>query len=138
MAARSKKNRRMPEVPVSSFSDIAFLLLIFFILVTTFNKTRGFVSELPSGQIAQQTQKGDTPTVEIEGRELRFNDNPVTLDELGKRLAELNLPEKPSEEQKLVIMEGSAGVDYQTYYGVMATITNAGGVIAIAKADESE
>ena len=128
----------MTDVPVSSFSDIAFLLLIFFILVTTFDKTRGFVSELPSGQISEQTQKGETPTVEIQAGELRFNDNPVTLDELGERLDELKFPDKAAEAQKLVIMESSAGVDYQTYYGVMAAITNAGGIIAIAKADEGE
>lgn len=138
MAGRRKKNRRLPDVPVSSFSDIAFLLLIFFILVTTFSKTRGFVSELPSGQINQQAQKGETPTIEIDTGELKFNDNPVTMTELEERLAELKLPEKQSEEQKLVIMEGIAGVDYQTYYSVMAAITNAGGVIAIAKADEGK
>jgi biopolymer transport protein ExbD len=138
MAGRRHKSKRMTDVPVSSFSDIAFLLLIFFILVTTFDKTRGFVSELPSGQITQQTQKGDTPTVEIQSGELRFNDNPVTLPELEERLAELKLPGKEVEGQKLVIMESSAGVDYQTYYGVMAAITNAGGIIAIAKEDEGE
>jgi biopolymer transport protein ExbD len=133
MAGRRRKPKQMPEMPVASFSDIAFLLLIFFILTTSFSKTQGFLSDLPSGEVAKTTKKGETPTVFVDIGSLKFNDQAITVDELRKRLKGLKLAEKEKQEDRIVIMESASGVDYETYFRAMSTITAAGGVIAIVK-----
>ncbi len=43
----SKKSKVSDEVPTSSMADIAFLLLIFFLVTTTFPKDKGLAIVLP-------------------------------------------------------------------------------------------
>lgn len=47
MAIMRKKNRVSGEIPTSSMADIAFLLLIFFLVTTVFDEERGLSIVLP-------------------------------------------------------------------------------------------
>jgi biopolymer transport protein ExbD len=50
MALMKKKNRASSEVPTSSMADIAFLLLVFFLVTTVFDEERGLRIVLPEAQ----------------------------------------------------------------------------------------
>ncbi len=53
-----KKSKVSDEVPTSSMADIAFLLLIFFLVTTVFPKDKGLSLVLPEpGEEAQVSQK---------------------------------------------------------------------------------
>ena len=54
----NKKSKVSDEVPTSSMADIAFLLLIFFLVTTTFPKDKGLAIVLPEqGEEAQVSQR---------------------------------------------------------------------------------
>ncbi len=54
----SKKSKVSDEIPTSSMADIAFLLLIFFLVTTTFPKDKGLSVVLPEpGEEAEVSQK---------------------------------------------------------------------------------
>jgi biopolymer transport protein ExbD len=58
MAILKKKNRPEGEIPTSSMADIAFLLLIFFLVTTIFDEEKGLSIVLPeSGNEAEVSQK---------------------------------------------------------------------------------
>lgn len=59
MAVLNKKKTKVSdEVPTSSTADIAFLLLIFFLVTTTFPKDKGLAIVLPEpGEEAQVSQR---------------------------------------------------------------------------------
>jgi biopolymer transport protein ExbD len=59
MAVLNKKKTKVSdEVPTSSTADIAFLLLIFFLVTTTFPKDKGLALVLPEpGEEAQVSQR---------------------------------------------------------------------------------
>lgn len=50
MALMRKKNRTSGEIPTSSMADIAFLLLIFFLVTTVFDEEKGLQVVLPEAQ----------------------------------------------------------------------------------------
>jgi biopolymer transport protein ExbD len=50
MALMKKKNRPSGEIPTSSMADIAFLLLIFFLVTTVFDEEKGLRIVLPEAQ----------------------------------------------------------------------------------------
>lgn len=53
-----KKSKVSDEIPTSSMADIAFLLLIFFLVTTTFPKDKGLAVVLPEpGEEAQVSQR---------------------------------------------------------------------------------
>ena len=135
MARRHGKIRREPDIPVSSFSDIAFLLIIFFILATTLAQLSGVVTDIPAGQKAE-AEVQTTATVELHNDVIRFNDRVVTIGQLRRELGLLNLHAK-SGKDKVILLEAVGKVKYQTYFDVMASISSAGGVTAIVREDDS-
>ncbi|HEX6308801.1 MAG TPA: biopolymer transporter ExbD [Longimicrobiales bacterium] len=50
MALMKKKTRAGSEIPTSSMADIAFLLLVFFLVTTVFDEERGLSIVLPEAQ----------------------------------------------------------------------------------------
>jgi biopolymer transport protein ExbD len=58
MAMLKKKSRTSGEIPTSSMADIAFLLLVFFLVTTIFDEERGLSIVLPEqGQEAEVSAK---------------------------------------------------------------------------------
>lgn len=44
---KDKKTKESPEIPTSSMADIAFLLIVFFMVTSVFSVTRGLEFQLP-------------------------------------------------------------------------------------------
>lgn len=130
--AKRRKEKAVPDIPVASFSDLAFLLIIFFILTTTMTKEKGFTTDFPSGQVSARTAQKNS-SVSLSTTEIRFDNQVVSLDQLSEKLMTLKLGERPKDEDRLVILEAQGSVSYQRYYGVMATIAQASGVVAVVK-----
>lgn len=122
-------------MPVGSFSDVAFLLIIFFILTTTFQKTTGFLTEIPSGAKGEAQEK--TTTVALHEDKITLNDESVTIGELRRRLKELRLDQEEGD-AKMVLLTATGDVKYQNYFETMATISAAGGAIVIEREEEGK
>ena len=74
---KHKKKEELGELTMSSTSDVAFLLLIFFIVTTIFAAEQGLIMVLPAKQTRETTVKvkeSNVATVKI------MSDNSVYLD----------------------------------------------------------
>ena len=132
---RKKDHRDREAVPMSAFADIAFLLIIFFILTTTLNKTKGITTDIPAGEKSDQESE-TTPTIQLVGDKVLFDDQHVNWQELEKKLGEMRLPERENEQDRIVLIEAKEGVYYQNYYQAMVLISKVGGVVSIVKEDD--
>jgi len=132
-----KRKRRGGGYPeLTSFSDIAFLLIIYFILATSFHQQVGLKTEIPSGQQARQA-KVEEKTVMLRLDGLFYGDRRMTFDELRDELARLDLPAR-SPEQRVVQFEAKPGVLWQEYYEVLAAIRGSGGEPGIVMETKGE
>jgi len=131
MARRERHRYGLDDIPVSSFSDIAFLLIIFFILTTTLVATRGLLTEFPAGERSEKQEK-KTTTVALRDGKLMLNDAEQDLPKLRRELAALKLHTR-SGDDRVVILESAGRVEYQDYFAAMAAITQAGGTICIIR-----
>ncbi len=43
----NRREKSNPEIPTSSMADIAFLLIVFFLVTTTMNQDKGIGMQLP-------------------------------------------------------------------------------------------
>jgi biopolymer transport protein ExbD len=136
--ARERKRRKAgcDDIPVTSFSDIAFLLIIFFLLATTLVKTQGFITDFPSGQKSEKPQE-KTAAIALRDGKITLNDQEVDVARLRADLKALRLDARQGD-AKVVLMEATGKVDYQTYFEVMAAITEAGGTICIIREEGGE
>ena len=122
---------RDPEIPVASFVDLAFLLNIFFIMVTSIAEFNGVVADVPAAERSAGPQD-KTPTIAIQENKLLFNDQEITPGDLQQRLTDLDLAHK-SGEAKVVLIEAQGKIVYQDYFQIMAQVSAAGGVIGIVQ-----
>lgn len=137
MRKRSKreKKHRDGEIPTGSFSDIAFLLIVYFIIATTLLKVKSITADMPAGEKSSQSQSDKTPIVNLRGEEIFLNDKPVDIVGLNERLAALELFDKEPKD-RVIMLESARGTVYGNYYQAMASISANGGVIALVKEDE--
>jgi biopolymer transport protein ExbD len=137
MSRRSQreKKHRSGEIPTGSFSDIAFLLIIYFLVATTLVKVKTITADLPTGQKTSQPQSEETPIVNLRGAEIFLNDRKVGIDQLNERLAAMKLGEKePS--QRVIMLESAQGTPYENYFQALASISEHQGVVAIVEEDD--
>ncbi|MBD3372102.1 MAG: hypothetical protein GF403_05230 [Candidatus Coatesbacteria bacterium] len=95
--AFKRKSRVAAEIPSSSMSDIAFLLLVFFMTTTIFNVEKGIRVQLPGKGEPTQIKADNVVTVRVRQDGSIYLDakqNPMEIpslgqlkDELEKRLA---------------------------------------------------
>lgn len=132
---KQEKKHRSGDIPTGSFSDIAFLLIIYFLVATTLVKIKSITADLPSGQTSTTAQTDKTPTINLSATDIFFNDAKVTTDELNQRLAEMNLAERePS--ARVILLESADGTPYQNYFHALASISANGGVVALVEEEE--
>ena len=132
---KQAKKHRSGEIPTGSFADIAFLLIIYFLVATTLVKVKSITADLPTGEKQADAQIDKTPTLILRDEEMLFNDNPVSLDELNQRLAALKLPDK-SPGDRIIMLESTDSTRYEVYFHALAAIDAAGGVVALVEEEE--
>ncbi|MGB0766601.1 MAG: ExbD/TolR family protein [Phycisphaeraceae bacterium] len=132
---KQAKKHRNGAIPTDSFADIAFLMIIYFLVATTLVKVKTITADLPTGEKQADAQIAETPTLNLRDNEMLFNDNPVTLETLNARLAALKLPEK-APEKRIVMLEASDSTPYETYFHALAAISANGGVVALVEEEE--
>ena len=127
---------RNPEIPVASLVDLAFLLNVFFIMVTSIAEFNGVIADVPAAERSQAAAE-QTPTIAIQENKFTFNDKEISLADLKQRITDLDLAHK-SGEAKVVLLEAQGKIQYQAYFEIMADVSAAGGVIGIVQEDGSQ
>lgn len=132
-----KKERREATMDVSSFSDIANLLIIFFILTTSLAHPFGKLLQMPSAATPEDnSQKAPKiPTINLMADRIVYTEGEgaereITPNELHAALLGKNLHSKPQND-RLVMLEVAEEVAYQRYYEVVTMVSEAGGVVAM-------
>ena len=127
-----EKKHRSGEIPTGSFSDIAFLLIIYFLVATTLIKVKSITADLPAGEKATQAETDKTPIVNLRGEEIFFNDKRMSMDVLNERLAALKLGEQAAG-KRVIMLESARGTPWENYFQALAAISAHGGVVAIVE-----
>ena len=71
------------EIPTASMADIAFLLIIYFMVTTTFAATRGLDFSLPQDEDTPLVDKEESVLIQIQpGGVLMVDNKPMQLDEI--------------------------------------------------------
>jgi biopolymer transport protein ExbD len=111
-----KKREASEEIPTSSMADIAFLLIIYFMITTTFAATRGLDWALPQDdENTPQVEKEEAVLIEIHrGGELIVDGNPMKKEDIMDYL----LPKLERNPKKPVIIRPDEDAQYGYMVGV--------------------
>lgn len=110
--SKRKKRRDVGEIPTASTSDVAFLLLIFFIVMPMKSDEIGLSMVLPAKATAESTVRvraSNVVTIRVlANNTLTFDDMPVAL----SRLQQMIRDRVAGNDQIVVVLETHPDADY--------------------------
>ncbi|MBS3762975.1 MAG: biopolymer transporter ExbD [Planctomycetes bacterium] len=130
-----RKDREAPEIPTAALSDIALLLLIFFIVTTEFLVQQTLPAELPAITPEKEEATEDPITVVVAKDFVYLNEERIELDQLASFLA-ARLAGKVKREERAVVIDGRTDVPYHRVAKAVNEVTRAGGIPTIMKVEE--
>jgi biopolymer transport protein ExbD len=120
---RRKRRRRVQEIPQSSLSDLAFLLLIFFITSMDFTIEQGLPFVLPSAHrsVSIEVEPSEVFRVQVlESSGVTVDGKPVGLPEIAGMLRARNAQRRAAGEPELiVVIETHPQAEYQLTVGIL-------------------
>ena len=116
-------------------SDIALLLLIFFVLTTQFITQRSIDVELPAVTAEKQEASDELITVVVKEDFVYLDEERIDIEELAPFLAN-KLADRVTPEERAVILDGDQHVRYERIAWAANEIKRAGGIITIMKVEE--
>lgn len=119
-----KKKRRESEIPMASLADIAFLLLIFFLVTTTIDVDRGIGLTLPGKGEEQEIRSKNIVNLLINSAgEVLLDNEPTPIHDINRIIKE-----KLAQNDKLIV---SVKTDRETKYNAYVQVLDE---LKIAKA----
>jgi biopolymer transport protein ExbD len=117
MAKIKKKAKPSTEIPNASMSDIAFLLLIFFMVSTVFVKERGLRINMPFAEKIEKIPRNHAATIYVDR-----NGN-ISIDDMVVDIPQVSffMQKKKSENFNTI---AAFRTDKDTQYGLMSDIMN--------------
>jgi biopolymer transport protein ExbD len=108
-------SKRKPVINITSLIDVLFLLLIFFMVSSTFLEQPGIKLELPRAQSAVATEQQEYTLFLDKNGEMFLNEDKVTLDNLEKQLKEV----LPNMKEKALILKADQDASHGMVVRVM-------------------
>ena len=116
-----KQSQRRVTLDLSPMMDIVFLLLIFFLVTSTFLPDSGMELELPESTTATASEIAPTMISVAEDGAVRLDGEGISVEELQQRVAAL-----PESDRQRITVRADSRVDYGVIVRIIDALRNAG------------
>ncbi len=132
-----RSTKVLVDVPAVASGDIAFNLIVFFLVCASTQPDTGRSQILPKSEQTQQQQEQQDEhlTVELKRNALLINGDPVKVSEIKARV-KAKLSGKSRPEDRVVIVKSADDVPYHAWIDVTSQIEDAGGIITLQLEEE--
>jgi biopolymer transport protein ExbD len=126
-----RRNNLLVESPASATSDIAFILIIFFLVCASVQPETGKKQSLPKSEDQpDKKQQSENPEVAISRTSVILNGNPMQPLKFKTEIKRV-LAQKKREVDKVVVVKSKPDTPYEIWIEVAAYIKEAGGIITL-------
>jgi biopolymer transport protein ExbD len=126
-----RRGKLLVDPPAASSSDIAFILIIFFLVCASVQPETGLAQTLPRTEAKEEKrEQSKNLEISITPSNIVLNGSPLKLAEFSERIAAA-LQAKSRPEDKVVVVKSSADTPYDHWIRVSQAIDNAGGIITL-------
>lgn len=132
-----RSTKLLVDVPAVASGDIAFNLIVFFLVCASTQPDTGRSQILPKSEQTQQQQEPQDEhlTVELKRNAVLINGDPVKTTEIKARV-KAKLAGKSRPEHRVVIVKSADDVPYHAWIEVTSQIEDAGGIITLQLEEE--
>jgi biopolymer transport protein ExbD len=131
-----KRGKLLIDPPASASSDIAFILIIFFLVCASVQPETGLAQTLPQTE-AKEDKKDQSKNLEVSitPSNIVLNGSPLQLPEFARRI-KASLAKKKRPADKVVVVKSSPDTTYEQWIRVSQAIDAAGGILTLELASE--
>ena len=134
---RGRRTRVLVEPPAHATGDIAFNLIVFFLVCASIQPDSGRPQTLPSSETVEDQQQTEKIEVAISRAAVIINGDATTLNRARQRIETL-LAGKTDPEDKVVIVKSDPDTQYSRWLIVSSMIEDAGGIVTLQMEEERE
>lgn len=132
---RRGSSKLLVEPPSSATGDIAFNLIIFFLVCASVQPDSGRTQSLPRSEQEEQKEESKHIEVSLSRTVASINGDPLSPKNFSARLRSL-LADKPNPEDRVVVVKSKPDVPYDFWIRVTGLIEEAGGMITIQREEQ--
>ena len=126
-----QRGKVLVDPPASASSDIAFILIIFFLVCAAVQPETGIAQVLPKTEEKNEKQEqSKNLEVSITPTSIVLNGSPLKLSEFAQRLTAA-LKQKTRDADKIVTVKSSPDTPYPLWIEVSQVIKEAGGILTL-------
>jgi biopolymer transport protein ExbD len=126
-----KRGKMLVDPPECASSDIAFTLIIFFLVCAAVQPETGMSQALPKAEEkSEERQQSKNLEVSITPTSIVLNGSPLQLPEFTRRIA-AELKTKTREQDRIVVMKSAPETPYPAWIRVSRAIDSAGGILTL-------
>lgn len=134
---RRRRRKVLVEPPAHATGDIAFNLIVFFLVCASVQPDSGRPQTLPSSEIVEEDKQTENIEVAISRAAVIVNGDVTPRDQLQSRLKPL-LAGKRTPEDKVVVVKSDPDTPYTQWIFVTSAIDDAGGTVTLKLEEERE
>ncbi|MEX1048015.1 MAG: biopolymer transporter ExbD [Akkermansiaceae bacterium] len=126
-----RRGKMLIDPPACASSDIAFTLIIFFLVCAAVQPETGLSQLLPNTEEKSETRdQSQNLEVSITAASIILNGSPLALPEFIQRLTAA-LKQKTREVDRIVVVKSAPETPYPVWIAVSQAIAQAGGVLTL-------
>ena len=131
-----KRGQVLIDPPASASSDIAFILIIFFLVCASVQPETGLAQNLPQTETKEQKKdQSKNLEVSITPTTIVLNGSPLQLPEFAERITAA-LATKTRDADRVVLVKSASDTPYDQWIRVSQAIDTAGGILTLELASE--
>ena len=131
-----RRNKLMVEPPSSATGDIAFNLIVFFLVCASVQPDSGRQQTLPRSE-QESEQQSENIEVQLGRNTVMLNGNVLRQEDFDAALKRA-LTGKTRDEDRVVVVKSKADTPYYHWVTVTEMIESAGGIITIQTEEEQQ
>jgi biopolymer transport protein ExbD len=136
MALKLRRNKLLVEVPSVAMGDIAFILIVFFLVCASVQPDSGRHQTIPkSEEKKEKSEQSQNVKVNLTRTGVTINGSPVLGEEFVSRLRDLLVTTR-REEDRIVIVKSRKDTPYDHWIHVTGQIETAGGIVTLQLEEE--
>lgn len=126
-----RRGKMLVDPPDCASADIAFTLIIFFLVCAAVQPETGMPQQLPKTESkSEKRDQSQNIEVSISPTNIILNGNPMQLPEFAQNIAAA-LKQKSREADRIVVVKSAPQTPYPTWIHVSEAIGQAGGILTL-------
>ncbi len=130
-----RRPKYLVETPTSAMNDIAFILIVFFLVCASVEPEDGRSQVIPRSEKNEEQQDSQSTEVGLTPATVTIDGTPYRLNEFQSRIRQI-LAQKKTEAERVVVLKSQADVPYEHWIAMTGIIERAGGIVTLLLEEE--